>query len=207
MRRRPRPSPGTRPRILSAAADEFGARGFAATSVDSIARRARVNKAMIYYHFPSKRALYAAIVREHFTPIMEKLAAITAEPAPPAEQLDHLIASFVDSIGSSTSILPIFLREIADGAAHLGPKELALLAGIFGAVRSVIAEGTRQDVFQPIHPSLAHFTIIAPAIMFLATAPIRTRIDAIGAVAIPDADPPTLVTHLQMVARRMLAPR
>ena len=64
---------GTRSRILAAAADEFGARGFAATTVDRIARRARVNKAMIYYHFPNKRALYTAIVREHFTPIVEKL--------------------------------------------------------------------------------------------------------------------------------------
>ena len=38
-------SPNTRDRILSAAAEEFGARGFAATTVDRIARRARVNKA------------------------------------------------------------------------------------------------------------------------------------------------------------------
>ena len=67
-------SPDTRRRILAAAADEFGARGFAATTVDRIARRARVNKAMIYYHFPNKRALYATIVRDHFTPIAERLA-------------------------------------------------------------------------------------------------------------------------------------
>ena len=73
------PTPGTRSRILTTAAEEFGARGFAATTVDRIARRARVNKAMIYYHFPNKRALYTTIVREHFTPIVEKLAAITAE--------------------------------------------------------------------------------------------------------------------------------
>ena len=39
QRRRRRPAPGTRPRILAAAADEFGARGFAATTVDRIARR------------------------------------------------------------------------------------------------------------------------------------------------------------------------
>ena len=205
-RRKPATSPGTRSRILTTAADEFGARGFAATTVDRIARRARVNKAMIYYHFPSKRALYTAIVREHFTPIIEKLAAITADPAPPDQQLDRLIKTLVESIDASKPFLPIFLREIADGAVHLGTEELALLAGIFGTVRGVIAEGTREKVFQPIHPALAHFTIIAPVIMFRATAPVRSRIEAERGVVIPDADPPTVVKHLQMVARRMLAP-
>ena len=204
-RRKSVSTPGTRSRILTTAAEEFGARGFTATTVDRIARRARVNKAMIYYHFPNKRALYTAIVREHFTPIVEKLAAITAQPASPDRRLDRLITTLVEAIDASKAFLPIFLREIADGAVHLGPDELALLAGIFGAVRSVIAEGTSQKVFQPIHPALAHFTIIAPVIMFRATAPVRTRIEATRGVVIPDADPSTIVKHVQMVARRMLA--
>ncbi|HEY3042899.1 MAG TPA: TetR/AcrR family transcriptional regulator [Vicinamibacterales bacterium] len=204
-RRPPAPAPGTRSRILTTAAEEFGARGFAATTVDRIARRARVNKAMIYYHFPSKRALYTSIVREHFTPIVEKLAAITMQPAPPDQQLNLLIKTLVEAIDASKPFLPIFLREIADGAVHLGSEELALLAGIFGTVRSVIADGTGQNVFQPIHPALAHFTIIAPVIMFRATAPVRARIEATRGIVIPDADPSTVVKHMQMVARRMLA--
>ena len=47
----------SRQRLLTAAAAEFAARGFAGASVDRIARAARVNKAMIYYHFRSKAAL------------------------------------------------------------------------------------------------------------------------------------------------------
>lgn len=202
--RRRRSAAGTRPRILAAAADEFGARGFAATTVDRIARRARVNKAMIYYHFPNKRALYATIIRDHFTPIAERLAAIAALPAPPAAQLDRLIETLVEAIDDSKPFLPIFLREIADGAVHLGPPELALVGGLFSTVRSVIAQGTADKVFQPVHPGLAHFTLIAPVIMFRATAPVRARIKAAHGIDIPDADRATVVKHLQMVARRML---
>ena len=48
----------SRQRLLTAAAAEFAARGFAGASVDRIARAARVNKAMIYYHFTQQgRAL------------------------------------------------------------------------------------------------------------------------------------------------------
>src|SRR3954462_11112976 len=91
-------APGTRSRILATASDEFAAHGFAATTVDRIARRARVNKAMIYYHFPNKRALYTTIVRDRYTAITERMQAIAAEPLPPDRKLDRLIETVVHAI-------------------------------------------------------------------------------------------------------------
>ena len=204
--RTPAPPSGTRARILAAATEEFGARGFDATTVERIARRGRVNKAMIYYHFHNKRALYTTIVRDHFTPIAERLAAIVANPAPPDRQLDRLIASVVESVDASAYFLPIFLREIADGGVHLGSEELERIARIFATVTGVIAEGGRQKVFRPIHPALAHFTLMGPLVMYRASAPVRARIKTVRRVEIPEADSSMLVEHLQMVARRMLAP-
>jgi TetR/AcrR family transcriptional regulator len=205
-RKTPEPAPGTRSRILTAACDEFGAKGFAATTVDRIARRARVNKAMIYYHFPNKRALYTAIVRELYSTLYERLRVIAAEPLTPPQKLDALIETFVRSVDGSRHFLPFFLREIADGAVHLGADELGLIGGIFAIVRGVIAEGTKQKLFQPVHPALAHFTIIGPLIMFRATAPVRERIKLTQRIDIPDVESGVLIDHLQMVARRMLAP-
>ena len=207
MARPKTPSSDTRTRILAAACDEFGAHGFAATTVDRIARRARVNKAMIYYHFPNKRALYTCIIRDVFTPITDRMREAMHEEEPPAQKLDRLIEVLVRSIDQSSHFLPIFLREIADGGAHLGPEELGLIAGMFATVRGVIGEGAERKIFQPVHPALAHFTIIAPLVMFRAAAPVRARIKAVRHVDIPEADSETLVRHLQMVARRMLEPR
>src|SRR3954471_7455948 len=175
-----RTAASTRRRILATAADEFAARGFAATSVDRIARRARVNKAMIYYYFSNKRQLYTTIVRERFTAITTQLQAISAEPQPPERKLDRLIGALVTSIDESSYFLPIFFREIADGGGHLGADELALIAGIFGTVSRVIGEGTRTGAFRAVHPALAHFTVIGPLLMFRATAPVRARIKAVG---------------------------
>jgi TetR/AcrR family transcriptional regulator len=204
MARRKTSRPDSRKRILAAACDEFGAHGFAATSVDSIARRARVNKAMIYYHFPSKRALYSCIIRDVFTPITDRVREAMSHDEPSARKLDRLIETLVRSIDQSSHFLPIFLREIADGGAHLGSDELGQIAGIFASVRGVIGEGAAQKIFQPVHPALAHFTLIGPLVMFRATAPVRARIKTIRHVEIPDADTDVLVHHLQMVARRML---
>jgi TetR/AcrR family transcriptional regulator len=199
-------SPGTRSRILAAASDEFGARGFAATTVDRIARTARVNKAMIYYHFPSKRALYTAIVRELYTALHDRLRLITSQPLPPPQKLDGLIEAFVRSVDGSKHFLPIFLREIADGGVHLGPEELGLIGGIFATVRGVITDGTKQKLFQAVNPALAHFTLIGPLVMFRASAPVRERIRMTQRIDIPDVRTAALIEHLQMVAHRMLAP-
>lgn len=49
--------------ILSAAADCFMERGYAATSIDDVARRLHATKGRIYHHFPSKADLFAQIFR------------------------------------------------------------------------------------------------------------------------------------------------
>lgn len=50
--------------IIEAAIEEFRAAGFEATSMDRIAARANVSKRTVYNHFPSKEALFAAILRQ-----------------------------------------------------------------------------------------------------------------------------------------------
>jgi TetR/AcrR family transcriptional regulator of autoinduction and epiphytic fitness len=50
--------------VIAAAIEEFLAAGFDATSMDRIAARAGVSKRTVYNHFPSKEALFAAILRQ-----------------------------------------------------------------------------------------------------------------------------------------------
>jgi TetR/AcrR family transcriptional regulator of autoinduction and epiphytic fitness len=50
--------------IISAAIEEFLAAGYDATSMDRIAARASVSKRTVYNHFPSKEALFAAILHQ-----------------------------------------------------------------------------------------------------------------------------------------------
>src|SRR5688572_12612579 len=102
MARRTARIPDTRKRILAAACDEFGAHGFAAATVDRIARRARVNKAMIYYHFPNKRALYTCIIRDVFAPITGRVRDAMDHDELPGRKLDRLIDALVRSIDQST---------------------------------------------------------------------------------------------------------
>ena len=58
--------------ILSAALDVFTERGFAATKLEDVARKAGVTKGTIYLYYESKEALFKAIVRQTIVPVIAK---------------------------------------------------------------------------------------------------------------------------------------
>ena len=74
----------TRGRILSAALKEFAAKGFAGARVDAIARRADINKRMLYHYFGDKEKLFRAVLRQK---IAERRAWGLNLSSDPAERL------------------------------------------------------------------------------------------------------------------------
>src|ERR687891_24983 len=116
MPRRARVSPD---RILAAAALEFSERGYAGARVDRIARRARVNKAMLYYHFKSKQSLYRHVLLGMFSMVAARLQAIAGLDRPPADKIDLAIAGLAEFIQDHAVFPAIMLREVAEGGAHL----------------------------------------------------------------------------------------
>jgi AcrR family transcriptional regulator len=60
--------------IIEGALDEFIARGFAATRLDDVAKRAGVAKGTIYLHFKDKEALFQELIRTALVPLIGRLA-------------------------------------------------------------------------------------------------------------------------------------
>lgn len=73
-------SEATRGRLLAAAWRLFGARGYAATSIDDIARRAGVTKGAFYHHFDDKQAIFRAVFEEAEQKLMETATAAARGP-------------------------------------------------------------------------------------------------------------------------------
>src|SRR5690349_15223673 len=65
--------------IVEAAMEEFVARGFAATRLDDIARRAGVAKGTIYLHFKDKESMFEELIGTAIVPLVGPLQA----PPPP----------------------------------------------------------------------------------------------------------------------------
>lgn len=76
----------SRERILLAAFEEFAAAGFAGARVDAIARRASINKRMLYHYFGDKEALFREVLRRKMA---ERQAWGLATPDSPEESLPY----------------------------------------------------------------------------------------------------------------------
>jgi AcrR family transcriptional regulator len=68
-------SDATRARLLAAARQLFAKRGYAATSLGDVVRRARVTKGAFYHHFASKEAIFLAVFEDAERQLVEKAAA------------------------------------------------------------------------------------------------------------------------------------
>jgi AcrR family transcriptional regulator len=117
-------SSARRDAILAAAFDEFSARGFAATRIDDVARRADVAKGTIYLYFRDKEALFQELVRAMLVPLVAALEAPPPEDVP----IRVLLEAFID----------LFVREV------YGTKRRAVL-------RLVMTEGPRFPKLAEFH--------------------------------------------------------
>ena len=197
----------TRDSIFDAAATLFSSNGFDGVSMDDIAKAADVNKAMIYYHFADKLALYRAIVGDGLKTMSTIVGAIAATAATPPHKLDAFIEAFVRMTETRPWMPAMMLREIAEGAPRLDPETMAHMRGVIGSFAAILKQGQSIGAFRNVHPILAYESVIGPIIINaarerVAAQPSRQNQDFPMLVTISHEE---LLAHSQETARRMLS--
>src|SRR6476646_9144478 len=154
--------------IIEAAMDEFIARGFAATRLDDVARRAGVAKGTIYLHFKDKEALFEELIRTAIVPLVGRLVA----PPPVAgasvrDMVERFATAFMQQVATTRrgDIIRLIVAEGPrfPGIADFYYREVVSrgLAGMRALIELGVARGEiRQE-------NLARFPqiLVAPAIV------------------------------------------
>jgi TetR/AcrR family transcriptional regulator len=200
------PDLSTRDRLFSAAAAEFAARGFAGANVDRIAAAARLNKAMIYYHFASKADLYGEILRDMFGAVGERVREAAASTASPEDKVRQFVAAIATEAEGRPHFPPIWFREIAEGGAHLDAETLRHVASVVGALGRIIDDGVRAGRFRRVNPFLVHAGIVGPLLLYFASQRLRTRLQKAG-VPVGDLTRNQVLRHIQELALATLEGR
>ncbi|KUN26732.1 TetR family transcriptional regulator [Streptomyces corchorusii] len=121
-RRRGRPprteSAGTRDRILTAAREEFSARGYEKTSVRGIAKAAGVDSALVHHYFGTKEQIFEAAVEVAFAPALDAPEAV-AEGPPDAvgERLTRFVFGVWENPTTRTPLLAIVRSAVNNDTA------------------------------------------------------------------------------------------
>ncbi|MFF8728787.1 TetR family transcriptional regulator [Streptomyces sp. NPDC015171] len=121
-RRRGRPpraeSGDTRDRILTAAREEFSARGYEKTSVRGIAKAAGVDSALVHHYFGTKEQVFEAAVELAFAPALSAPDAVAAGPVDGVgERLTRFILGFWDDPATRAPLLAILRSAVNNETA------------------------------------------------------------------------------------------
>jgi AcrR family transcriptional regulator len=158
----------TQKKILDAAEVAFGRRGLAGTRVREIAEAAGVNGATLYNYYPSKDALYEAVLDRGVRPLSELLAGFAAGPRE-RESTQQVVRAVMRHLAERPHLSRlIYLETIAEGS-HL--PELAkkwfrpLLEQILGELGGAPSLGDWEARLFPalaalfVHVSFGHFAL------------------------------------------------
>jgi len=141
----------TRERILSAALQEFAANGFAGARVDAIARRAAINKRMLYHYFGDKEHLFREVLHRK---IAERQASAEGLSGDPVESLPFwfkLSCKDADWV----RLLEWEALQEADNQLIDGAGRRALAIQALGRIRQQQALGYLTGEFEPRHLLIA----------------------------------------------------
>lgn len=120
----------TATRILEAADTLFGERGFDAVSVRDVARRADVNKALVFYHFDNKQALFGRVLERYYEAHREALQPAFEQDLPLRDRLHRVVDAYVDFIAANQHYPRLVQRVVAGSGAppEQVRRNLALLS-------------------------------------------------------------------------------
>lgn len=135
----------TRASVLAAAKDEFTEHGYALAKVDRIAERAELTRGAVYSNFPSKRALYLAVLID----LVESAA--TVEPATSPASLADALGLFARTwlerlplVGDSASGGRLQLRSLDGVLDDHGRTVLAQVAALEALLLGTALEGVSE---------------------------------------------------------------
>lgn len=161
--------------VLDAALDLFIEKGFAATRVEDIAKKAGLSKGAVYLYFPSKEAIMEALVRRAIVPVAENAAAFVAgfggNPRDGIATLMQLVCTRL-SDRRMLAVPRLMLHE-----AVLFPELAAMyrrevLERALPLVVELLRRGIESGVFRPADPVLTARNVVGPLLMHMLLAEV-----------------------------------
>jgi len=137
--------------ILDAALEVFSAYGFRGATIDRIAEKAGLSKPNLLYYFPSKEAIYVAVLEDTLEFWLAPLAAL--DPAgDPIEQIGHYIAAKLEMSRRRPAASRLFANEILHGAPAIGAFLKGPLKELVDREAEVISTWIAEGKLAPVDP-------------------------------------------------------
>ena len=149
MRRTKAEAAKTRSKILRAALTEFSTRGYSATRLEFVARRAGVTRGAIYWHFPGKIGLYQALLETYSARSDEVVAKAVAEGGSLREIVRRVMVRLLETIEKDPALrqvmeLFLFKTERTAEVQRLERRRVQASQALLLGIARGLEEGVRR---------------------------------------------------------------
>ena len=165
----------SRAAILKAAVAEFSEHGIAGARTDAIARAAHVNKALLYYYFKDKDALYEAVLDHVFSGMRARVLPVLESKLPPRQKMLEYLGTYFDYIAANPRFPRVVQREwMRSGAGTARMQRVAkrYFRPIFEKLVGVLRDGIEAGEFRAVNPMDFLPSVAAVIVFYFAAAPV-----------------------------------
>jgi TetR/AcrR family transcriptional regulator len=170
----------TRARILDAAIREFSSNGLAGARTEQIAEAAGVNKALLYYYFKGKEALYAAALESVAESVRASSMAVLEGSASAGERFLLSALNHFDRIHTNPGFQSLMQQEMIrlhrgeDNA--LTPLVDRVFRPLMERTQQVLEEGIATGELIPVDPAQIRYAALGANVFYFLSAPFMKMI-------------------------------
>jgi TetR/AcrR family transcriptional regulator len=171
-RRRQDRSVRSRAAILAAAERLFAGCGPDGTRTETIAAEAGVNKALLYYYFKSKEALYEAVLENHAKEFYQRAVAVMDSREKAGEVVLAYVGMSFDFIAARPYFPALIQRLSMSGGRPFERLARRYSAPLADRLAEVIERGIRSGEFRRVDPEHTVISLAALTRFYFGVAPI-----------------------------------
>jgi len=166
----------SRAAILRAAVAEFAEHGIAGARTDAIARAARVNKALLYYYFKDKDALYYAVLDHVFSGMRARVVPTLEGDLPPGQKVLNYLGAYFDYIAANPRFPRVVQAEwMRSGTRPSSPIQRMAreyFQPVYQRLGEVLRDGIASGEFRPVNPMDFVPSMVAIIVFYFSAAPV-----------------------------------
>jgi len=161
--------PTSREKILDVAEARFAQRGYAGVGLRELAAAAGLGKSSLFHHFPTKSALYGAVLDRVIERIDRRMRRALEAGSDARAQLSAAVLALIDTLAEDPPAARLLLRTVfEDDDISADAPELAAsnarLDALIARIAQALTDGIAAGAIRPISVPDAIQTLIGVAV-------------------------------------------
>ncbi len=169
---RQRRGAGRRAAILDAAERIFADAGLAGARTDAIAASAGVNKALLYYYFRSKEALFRAVLENHLEEFYRRALVVLSDGGSARATLLRYVTTHFDFVSARPRYPRLVQRLVMTGGPPFERLVREYFAPLYRKLAGVIDRGVQAGELRPVDSHHTVLSLIALTAFYFSAAPV-----------------------------------